>query len=125
LRDLSELQDRKRFDNNYSAVFSKFSQAFQDFILTLLHPKAASRVPGSAFDADCRVVRLFRKFPQLIRTGSIDEIIENATPSPTQSALLQVTRLPTCANNYSLINCRFASACLQFERRCLEFPDGE
>ncbi len=92
LRDASELQDSKRFDNSYFTVFSKFSSAFQAFIVMLLHPDPTRRVPRSDVHLDCPVVKIFCRFPPLIGTVSIEEIIENVTPSPTQAALLQVTK---------------------------------
>jgi hypothetical protein len=44
LKDVGELQDATRFENNYSAVFSKFSPASQEFVLTLLQPSPARRM---------------------------------------------------------------------------------
>jgi hypothetical protein len=92
LKDVGELQDATRFENNYSAVFSKFSPAFQEFVLTLLQPSPARRIPGIVTDRDYPVVKLFRTFPLLFGSGPAEEIIANVTPSPTQAALLQVVR---------------------------------
>ena len=79
-----------RFFNNHS-VFKSFSEDFQDFILTILHPDPSQRVPPSEVHTDPPVVALFRRFPRLCASACLNaESIENLTRSPTQAVLLKV-----------------------------------
>ena len=94
---IRELDDSGRFFNNYSSVFKHFSQDFQEFIHTILQPEPHQRTPLSPLLTDPPVVRLFRRFPLLfghVKLSDAEEssIIENMTPSPTQTVLLTVRR---------------------------------
>lgn len=114
----SELQDERRFRNNYS-TFSTFSREFQDFILMILHPNPAHRIPIGSVEKTPPVVKLFHKFPRLFGSCSDEQtkiaIIENMTPSPTQAVLLQVIALSSSQSPLTLLTaCSSASACAQF-----------
>jgi hypothetical protein len=97
-KDPKELQDTKRFCNNYS-IFSKLSRDFQEFILMILHPDPAHRIPSVDSVKIPPIAELFLKFPRLFGTCSNEEernrIIENMTPSSTQAVLLQVMSVST------------------------------
>ncbi len=118
LKSSPELQDDKRFRNNYS-TFSTFSREFQDFILMILHPDPAHRIPSGSVEKTPPVVKLFHKFPRLFGRCSDEQtkiaIIENMTPSPTQAVLLQVIALSSAPSPLKLLTaCSSASACAQF-----------
>ena len=90
IKDPSELADSARFCNNYSTVFLHRSPEFREFVLMLLHPDPARRSPpGDDFEPP--VLRIFRRFPQLLASGALtDDLVRNLTPSTVQSALLKV-----------------------------------
>lgn len=86
-----------RFRNNYTAGFSRLSNEFQELILMILQPVPDFRLPPGDSHCDAPIARLFERFPQLFGPVSDEQkssIVQNITPSTTQSLLLQVN--PVC-----------------------------